>query len=81
MAWLGIGFFCVDTLDHKICCVWIHITPTSLYLRREEKIWPELELYPDPLASQATALTTRPWLHRLFINSVYSTQALAVPQH
>ena len=32
------------------------------YTRGEKKnIWSELELNPGPLASQATALTTRPW--------------------
>ena len=36
--------------------------PTTLYLRREKTFWSELELNPGPLASQVTALTTRPWL-------------------
>ena len=35
---------------------------TSLYPRREENIWSELELNPGLLASQVTTLTTRPWL-------------------
>ena len=36
----------------------------SYLLIPEEKknIWSELELNPGPLASQATTLTTRPWL-------------------
>ena len=32
------------------------------YTRGEKNIWSELELNPGPLASQATTLTTRPWL-------------------
>ena len=48
----------MDTQDH----VWIHFIPTTLYPRREKTIWSELELNRGPLASQATALTTRPWL-------------------
>ena len=32
------------------------------YTRGEKTIWSELESNPGPLASQATALTTRPWL-------------------
>ena len=55
-------FFYMDTQDHAIYHVWIHFIPTSLYPRREKTIWSELESNPGPLASQATALTTRPWL-------------------
>ena len=63
MAWLRIIFiFYMDTQDHAIYHVWIHFIPTSLYPRREKTIWSELESNPGPLASQATALTTRPWL-------------------
>ena len=51
-----------DMQDHAICHVWIHFIPTSLYLRRENPIWSELESNPGPLASQATTLATRPWL-------------------
>ena len=50
--------------DHVIYHVWIHFIPTTLYPRREKTIWSELELNPGPLASQATTLTTRPWLLR-----------------
>ena len=36
---------------------------SSLLIPEERKtIWSELESNPGPLASQATALTTRPWL-------------------
>ena len=55
-------FFYMYTQEHAIHHVWIHLIPTSLYPRREKTIWSELELNPGPLASQATALTTRPWL-------------------
>ena len=55
-------FFYMDMQDHAIYHVWIHFIPTSLYPRREKTIWSELELNPGPPASQATALTTRPWL-------------------
>ena len=52
----------MDTQDHAIYHVWIRFIPTSLYPRRRKSIWSELELNPGPLASEATALTTRPWL-------------------
>ena len=52
----------MDPQDHAIYHVWIHFISTSLYPRREKTIWSELESNPGPLASQATALTTRPWL-------------------
>ena len=52
----------MDTQDHAIYHVWIHFFPTSLYPRREKTIWSELESNPGPLASQATAPTTRPLL-------------------
>ena len=55
-------FFYMDTQDHAIYHVWIHFIPTSLYPRREKTIWSELQSNPGPLDSQATALTTRPWL-------------------
>ena len=41
----------------------VSITFIPPYTRVEKKnIWSELELNPGPLAPQATALTTRPWL-------------------
>ena len=52
----------MDTLEHEIYHVWIHFIPSSLYPRREKTTWSELKLNPSPLASQATALTARPWL-------------------
>ena len=58
MAWLGI-----------IIIIYLHgyvvsgsIFSASLYPRIEENNWSELESHPGPLASQATALTTRRWL-------------------
>ena len=55
-------FFYMDTQDHVIYHAWIHFIPTSLYPRRERTIWYELGSNPGPHASQATALTTKPWL-------------------
>ena len=52
----------MDAQDHAIYHVWIHFVPSSLYPRREENILSEPISNPGPLASQATALTTRPWL-------------------
>ena len=52
-------FIYMDSQDHAIYHVWIHFIPTALYPRREKIIWSELESNPGPLASQATALTTR----------------------
>ena len=49
----------MDTQEHAICHVWIHLFPTS-YTRGEKPFGLELESNPGPLASQATALTTRP---------------------
>ena len=54
----------MDTQEHAICCVWIHFIPTSFNSGEKKNIWSELGLNPGPLASQATALTTRPWLLR-----------------
>ena len=48
--------------DHAIYHVWIHFIPTTLYPRREKNISSELDMNPGPPASQATTLTTRPWL-------------------
>ena len=59
MVWLGINYFYMDTLDHAICHAWIQLFPTS-YARGEKPFGLELESNPGPLASQATALTTRP---------------------
>ena len=59
MAWLGINYFYMDTQDHAIYHVWIQLFPTS-YARGEKPFGLELESNPGPLASQATALTTRP---------------------
>ena len=54
----------MDMQEHTICCVWIHFIPS--YARGEKKnIWAELESNPVPLATQVTALTTRPWLLKL----------------
>ena len=59
-----------STLTHK--CTQFVMSGSILFLppytRGEKKnIWPELELNPGPLASQATALTTRPLLLGLLI--------------
>ena len=62
MAWLGIIIiiiFYMDTQEHAICHVWIHLFPTS-YARGEKPFGLELESNPGPLASQVTALTIRP---------------------
>ena len=62
MAWLRIFF------STWICKIMQFIMsgsifiPTTLYPRREKTFWSELESNPGPLASQATTLTTRPWL-------------------
>ena len=61
MAWLGINYLYMDTLDRAIYHVWIHLFPTS-YARGEKPFGLKLESNPGHLASQATALTTRPWL-------------------
>ena len=64
MAWLGINlvFFVrgVDTQDHVIYHVWIHLFPTSYYAREEKPFGLEVESNPGPLASQAITLTTKP---------------------
>ena len=63
MARLGIILVYMDMQDNKIYCFWSHFYPTSLYLmRRRNTIWSLLELNPGPLASQLTALTSRPCL-------------------
>ena len=48
----------MDTQDRENHHVWIQLFPTSY--ARGEKLGLELESNPGPLASQATALTTRP---------------------
>ena len=58
----------MDMQDHAIYHAWIHLFPTS-YARGEKPFFLELESNPGPLASQATALTTRPCrLGRLDVN-------------
>ena len=49
----------MDTQDHAIYHVWIHLLPTS-NAPGEKPFGHELESNPGSLASQATALTTRP---------------------
>ena len=51
----------MDTQDHAFYHDWIYLFPTS-YARGEKPFSLELESNPGPLASQATTLTTRPWL-------------------
>ena len=65
MARLGIIFLFMnmDTQDHTIYRVWIHLFfQPPMPEERRKTIWYELVLNPDPLVSQATALTTRPCL-------------------
>ena len=45
------------------------------YTRGEKTFWSELELNPGPLASQATALTTRPWLLGRIDTKISSTRS------
>ena len=65
MAQLGIIFLFIymDLQDHAIYCVWIHLffLPPMLEERRKT-IWSVLESNLGPLASQATGLTSRPYL-------------------
>ena len=51
----------MDTQDHAIYRVWIHLFS---YLLGEKPFGLELEANPGPLAPQATAPTTRPCLTR-----------------
>ena len=70
MAWLGIIIiYYMDTQDLAIYHVWIHLFPTS-YIWDEKPFGLELEMNPGPLASQATALTTRPCHLRLSLTYV-----------
>ena len=55
-------YFYMDTQNHANYHVWIHFIPSSLSPRREKNVWSELESNPGPLASQVTALITRPLL-------------------
>ena len=62
MGRLGIVFFInMDTQVHAIYQVKVQFL-SPMPLERGTNIWSELESNPDPLASQATALTTRPCL-------------------
>ena len=67
MAWIRIiriiFYIYMVTQDHAIYHVWIHFSPTRWV---KKNIWPDLESNQGPLASQATALTTRP---RLSVNT------------
>ena len=54
----------MDMQDHAIRCVWIHFIPTSFNRGENKNMRSELGSNPGPLALQATALTTRPWLRR-----------------
>ena len=65
MGWLGIIIFLLDgyARAYNLSC----LDPFYSYLlipEEKNNIWSELESNPGPLASctQATALTTRPWL-------------------
>ena len=55
-------FIYMDMQDHTINRLWIHFVPTSLYLRRRKTFGLSWNWNPGPLASEVTALTTRPWL-------------------
>ena len=65
MAWQGIV---IIILSAWICKITQFIMSGSILflppyiLGEKENIWSELESSPGPLASQATALATRPWL-------------------
>ena len=68
MAWLGIIIIIIlstwisKSTQFVVSGSILFLPP---YTRGEKKnIWSELESNPGPLASQATALTTRPWLLR-----------------
>ena len=59
----GITFFIyMDTQDHAILSSLDPCFQPLMHLERWKTIWSELELNPGTLASQATALTTRPCL-------------------
>ena len=58
----------MDTQDHAIYRAWIHLIS---YLLGETPFGIELEANPGPLASLATALTTRPCLLRQ-LNQIWS---------
>ena len=50
----------MDTQDLTIYLDWIHLFFLPPMPEKRKTIWSELESNPDPLASQATAVTTRP---------------------
>ena len=62
MAWLRI--IIISTWIRKIMQLIMSGSILFLppYTQGEKTFWSELESNPGPLASQATALTTRPWL-------------------
>ena len=62
MAWLGFFFVYMETQDHTIYCVCIHLFYLPSMPEKRKTIWSGLGLNPGPLASQATALTTWPCL-------------------
>ena len=65
-------FINMDMQDHAIYHAWLLFSYLLKPKEREER--PFLELNPGPLASQATALTTRPCLLRLAEkNTCYAT--------
>ena len=62
----------MDMQNHAIYHVWIHLFPTSS-AQGEKPFGLDLESNPDPLASEATALTTRPYrLGQIFTELVFS---------
>ena len=73
MAWLGIIFIVILSTWLRKITQFIEFGSILLllpYTQREKNIWNELESNPSPLASRATALTSRPWL--LEINQTYN---------
>ena len=63
MGWLGIIIFYLH--GYARSCNLSCLDPFYSYLlipEEKKNIWSELKSNPGPLASQATALTTRPWL-------------------
>ena len=62
------GIFIYMELQHNaIFSVWNHFYPVCSYDWGEENKWKELGSNPRPFATQATALTTRPWLLGLVV--------------
>ena len=63
MARLGIFFFIyMDMQDHAILSNLDPFFQPQMLFEGKKTIWSELESNPGPIASQATALTTRPLL-------------------